>query len=298
MSAGGLYTCALDDTGVVCWGDDAYGESTLPELTNPTQVSAGEFQTCALDDTGVVCTSDGTLGQIILPELINPTLVRAYMQTCALDDTGVVCWNQTCALAWPGEECPGLEFVQAWDGQTTVPELLNPTQVVRGIGHSCVLDNTGVVCWGSNPFGGTTFPELTKPTQVSAGEFHSCALDDTGVVCWDRDSYGQSAVPNLYIDPDGDGYTNQNRSDAFTLDSSEWFDTDLDGIGDNADRDDDSVLDHDDVFPSDASESADTDGVGNNADTDDDDSFALMLGTFLLLRTRKKLIGKRPLAID
>jgi hypothetical protein len=62
--------------------------------------------------------------------------------------------------------------------------------------------------------------------------------------------------------------------DVFPLDPEEWFDTDKDGIGNNADTDDDGdgVLDSDDPFPLDASESLDTDsdGIGNNADTDDD----------------------------
>ena len=47
---------------------------------------------------------------------------------------------------------------------------------------------------------------------------------------------------------------------------------DIDGIGNNADTDDDGVADGDDAFPLDNSESVDTDGdgTGNNADTDAD----------------------------
>ena len=63
-------------------------------------------------------------------------------------------------------------------------------------------------------------------------------------------------------------------NDVFPLDATESIDTDSDGIGNNADTDDDgdSVLDGDDAFPLDATESIDTDadGIGNNADTDDD----------------------------
>ena len=62
--------------------------------------------------------------------------------------------------------------------------------------------------------------------------------------------------------------------DAFPLDSSETLDSDRDGIGDNEDRDDDNdlILDVDDKFPLDPEESLDLDldGIGNNADTDDD----------------------------
>ena len=62
--------------------------------------------------------------------------------------------------------------------------------------------------------------------------------------------------------------------DAFPLDATETLDSDQDGVGNNADLDDDNdnVADAGDAFPYDATESVDTDGdgVGNNADTDDD----------------------------
>ncbi len=73
-------------------------------------------------------------------------------------------------------------------------------------------------------------------------------------------------------DDDGDGIIDVN--DAFPLDDSETTDTDGDGIGDNKDSDDDNdlVSDTNDAFPLNASESLDTDndGAGDNADADDD----------------------------
>jgi len=96
-------------------------------------------------------------------------------------------------------------------------------------------------------------------------------------------------------DIDGDGVPNS--LDAFPTDPTESSDSDADGVGDVADNctlvantdqldtdsdgqgdacddddDGDGVLDGDDAFPLDASESVDTDGdgTGNNADTDDD----------------------------
>ncbi len=63
-------------------------------------------------------------------------------------------------------------------------------------------------------------------------------------------------------------------ADQFPLDAGEWQDTDGDGIGNNADPDDDNdgVEDALDAFPLDAFETLDTDadGIGNNADSDDD----------------------------
>jgi hypothetical protein len=65
---------------------------------------------------------------------------------------------------------------------------------------------------------------------------------------------GQTPEPEP-VDSDGDGVIDEN--DAFPNDATETVDTDGDGVGDNAD-----------AFPNDASETVDTDsdGVGNNAD--------------------------------
>ncbi|MEH6823955.1 MAG: JDVT-CTERM domain-containing protein [Motiliproteus sp.] len=77
---------------------------------------------------------------------------------------------------------------------------------------------------------------------------------------------------NADSDDDGDGVADV--SDAFPLVAGESIDTDLDGIGNNTDTDDDgdSVLDVNDAFPLNSEESIDTDGdgIGNNADSDDD----------------------------
>jgi hypothetical protein len=89
------------------------------------------------------------------------------------------------------------------------------------------------------------------------------------------DSDGQGNVCDT--DDDDDGVVDED--DVFPLDETETIDTDGDGIGNNADTDDDNdlVLDPVDDFPLDASESLDTDGdgIGNNADTDDDNDLVL-----------------------
>ena len=71
-------------------------------------------------------------------------------------------------------------------------------------------------------------------------------------------------------DPDDDNDNVLDDDDAFPLDATETLDTDLDGTGNNTDTDDDGdgVADDSDAFPLDASESVDTDsdGVGDNGD--------------------------------
>ncbi len=81
------------------------------------------------------------------------------------------------------------------------------------------------------------------------------------------------------VDTDDDNDGVLDSDDAFPEDSSESVDTDSDGTGNNADTDDDNdgVADSSDAFPEDSSESVDTDsdGTGNNADTDDDNDGTL-----------------------
>jgi alpha-tubulin suppressor-like RCC1 family protein len=53
VQAGGYHTCALDDNGVTCWGENSFGQSTVPSnLVMPNQghkvtaLSTGQFHTC------------------------------------------------------------------------------------------------------------------------------------------------------------------------------------------------------------------------------------------------------------
>jgi hypothetical protein len=161
---------------VVCWGWNEFGQTNVPNLTNPTQVSLQDMQICALDDSGVVCWGDDSY----VPALTNPIKISSgWSHTCAIDDSGVVCWGNNDS------------------GQTDVPNLTNPTQISSGSDHTCALDDSGVVCWGANVQGQTDEPNLSNPTLISLGGFHSCALDDSGTVCWGANNSGQTNVPNL-----------------------------------------------------------------------------------------------------
>lgn len=82
----------------------------------------------------------------------------------------------------------------------------------------------------------------------------------------------QNYVLPITNDSDGDGCPDS--EDMFPYDASECYDNDGDGIGDNADPNDDNdpLNDDEDAFPFDPTEWEDTDldGIGNNADDDDD----------------------------
>ena len=86
------------------------------------------------------------------------------------------------------------------------------------------------------------------------------------------DSDGDGEGDTTDADIDGDGVLNDD--DAFDTDPTETTDTDGDGTGDNSDNDidGDGVANNDDLFPRNPFETIDTDrdGVGNNEDDDDD----------------------------
>jgi|GEM_PF-179679 len=278
------HSCAIDDSGVVCWGLNDYGQTSVPVLQNTVSVSAGFSHTCALDDTGVVCWGRNNVDQTEVPALQNPTSVSAGVgHNCAIDDTGVVCWGEdvhgkatvpnlqnpvsvspglhhTCALDDTGVVCWGLND----DGQTTVPSLQNPVSVSAGRYHTCALDDTGVVCWGDDEYDQSTVPNLQSPVSVSAGGTHSCVLDASGVICWGDDEYGQIDIPSLqnpFLVAAGG-----NNTCAFDDTGLVCWGLDADGQSTVPeliiDPDDDGISNINDAFPLNSSASEDTDGDG------------------------------------
>jgi len=180
---------------------------------------------------------------------------------------------------------------------TVTDESNNP---VEGLSITLVKDDQTLSSLLSNEVGQNSFtiPEGTITIRVSGGQYYPVEI----TIEVDDDGDG----PGLPGDRDGDGYGD--ILDAFPDDETEWYDTDLDNIGNNADTDDDGdglsddqeliaqpqtnplnpdtdgdgycdgTIDVDqhcaanDAFPIDSSEWLDTDGdgTGDNSDTDDD----------------------------
>jgi gliding motility-associated-like protein len=99
----------------------------------------------------------------------------------------------------------------------------------------------------------------------------SCDSDPLNPLSKPADQDGDGIPDCIDTDRDGDGVLN--TQDAFPDDATESVDTDGDGLGDNFDVDDDGdgYLDTDDAFPLDPNEwlDSDGDGIGDNADPDD-----------------------------
>ena len=266
ISAGGYHTCALKNEEIVCFGNNSDGQRDSPTLSNVSKVASGPSHACALANNKISCWGKNHLGQTDVPNLSNPVGLFSGGEghvSCASHDDGWNCWGDESKVSLPPES------------------LSKSADLAIGRNHMCAVDNNKVECWGDNYRNMSTPPDLSNPVQIELGTFHSCALSDSGVDCWGDSSRtsvpsslrfgdfdGDSTPDDTDTDDDNDGVVD--GDDAFPLDATESVDTDSDGIGNNADTDDDGdgVSDIDDTFPLDATESSDFDGdgVGDNTD--------------------------------
>ena len=104
-----------------------------------------------------------------------------------------------------------------------------------------------------------------------------CDTNPLAALSFPSDFDNDDSPDCIDLDDDNDGVLD--ADDVFPLDATETIDSDNDGLGNNADQDDDNdtYLDSNDDFPLDSSEWIDTDGdgLGNNEDLNDDDDYCL-----------------------
>ena len=274
--------CAIDATGVVCWPEDhpnglAYYK---PQIKNPSQISVGRSHACAIDDGSVVCWGeDYEPGKTNVPVLNNPIQISAGdYHTCAIDEIiesstpkvmrTVVCWGQEPFFYPPA------------NGITTPPNLTNPTQISVQRDNTCVLDDSGVICWGADNNGRTDVPSLNNPNYVDMGGVKACAIDDSDVICWGelgKDEFGRTINPYLASVPP---LINPFQISAGAIHNCALDDTGVVCWGGGEfpndpnrpnifiDYDRDGVTNAMDAFPLDSSETldGDSDGTGDNSD--------------------------------
>ena len=162
-------TSARAASGVVAWGSNDSGQSTVPALTNPVAVAAGGLHSVALQADGtVVAWGDNSYHQTEIP--IDLTDVRAiaadYYNTVALKNDGTVVMIGDDIF---GDFPAGLSDVKA---------------IAAGKEHFLALKNDGtVVGWGANFNGQLDAPlDLTNAVTIAAGEQHSFAIRADGTI--------------------------------------------------------------------------------------------------------------------
>ncbi len=173
---------------VLAWGDDTFGQSTVPTAANSgvVAVSAGQGHTLALKAGGqLLAWGWNGSGQTAVPfSTLNGSVAIAAGQahSLALRNDGIV-------FAWGNNA----------EGQANVPAGLSGiVAIAAGGAHSVALKNDGtVVAWGHNGFGQSSVPPgLATVTALAAGMYHTLALKADGTVAaWGDNSQGQCAVP-------------------------------------------------------------------------------------------------------
>jgi hypothetical protein len=224
------HACALTSAGgVVCWGDNRYGQlgdGTFVSRDVPAPVSglssdvvavtAGVGHSCALTSAGAVkCWGWNDRSQLGDGSLINRstpvdvtrlssgvvTIASGGFHNCALSRTGAMkCWGLN-------------NFGQLGVGTTAIHRTpvgvsgfrSGGVAVMAGYLHTCAVTSAGgVKCWGENTVGQlgdgaawerhTPFalPELSKGVvAVTGGHGHSCALTAAHAVkCWGGNQFG------------------------------------------------------------------------------------------------------------
>ena len=173
----------------VCWGDNTYGQISLPAGVKNV-VAAGARHACGTDTDGaVVCWGDNSYGQATPPAgpLIHVTAGR----------------NHTCAVKWDGTSVETGTIVCWGDnsqGQLDAPKVHLWSLMWMGAGgdHTCVTDwSYQVWCWGDHSRGQSTPPVGSAMGGISVAAGHACAIiePDSKVVCWGDDWGTAKPVP-------------------------------------------------------------------------------------------------------
>jgi alpha-tubulin suppressor-like RCC1 family protein len=195
VAAGGIFTCALLDTGGVrCWGSGAPGNLGCADgqdygIDTPASASC-------LVDLGAEATQVAT----------------GTNHACAILDGGaVICWgnNESGALGYGTGEWIGDDEVPSSAGTVVLGAAAR--EIGAGAGFTCALLEGGSVrCWGfghrgllgsgsEENIGDDETPVEVDPVELGAaavhlavGEYHACAILEGGAVrCWGIGDFGR-----------------------------------------------------------------------------------------------------------
>ncbi len=169
-------------------------ERFLNPLVANYLLALGDKHSCFRDDdpvpaNRVKCWGENVSGQLNSPAtLTSASFISAGAAfTCGINnDVDVICW---------GDDANN----QISDAPTG---LSNPSFLVSGEKHACVIDDSGLQCWGGKKSKTITIPNsVTNPIWVTAGIELTCVVDNPPagpeVECWGNNGAGQSTPPTL-----------------------------------------------------------------------------------------------------
>jgi hypothetical protein len=183
----------------VCWGDNTYGQATLPS-PDVFVTAAGDRHTCGYTVTTTatgtvvdpVCWGDNSFGQATPPAGRLWEMTAGRNHSCGLRPSlagthqELFCWGDNSR------------------GQVTPPvgvPLDSIVTVVAGGDHTCIVNESHEIsCWGDDAAGLSTPPrKWLQPFGITTG--HGCGIDNgiaSNVVCWGNGWDGALSTP-----PDG-----------------------------------------------------------------------------------------------
>jgi alpha-tubulin suppressor-like RCC1 family protein len=203
------------------WGDDYYGQSSLPDTFDYIAVAAGSLNTLALKDDGTLAVwGNNDMGQVTdTPTDDGYVAIAAgmYHFLALKADGSLAAWgnnyssqcnvpagNDFVAVAAGWEFSMALRAdgsLEAWGGndnhECDVPAGNDFTAIAAGSWHAMALRADGsLAAWGRNDFGQANVPAGNDYAAVDAGALHNLVVKTDGsLTAWGWNSYGQCNVP-------------------------------------------------------------------------------------------------------
>ncbi|MBL7814077.1 MAG: T9SS type A sorting domain-containing protein [Saprospiraceae bacterium] len=191
IAAGNTFNLALlSDGSVIGWGDNASGQTTIPNTAVGVKaIAAGNAHSLALLSNGsVIAWGQNNFGQTTVPN----TVVGARA-IAAGSGHGLALLDNGSVIGWGANG----------NGQTTVPNtVVNTTVIGTGLNHSlAILSNGSGIGWGTNGNGQSNVPNTVVDAKAMAGGLvHTLALLANGsVIGWGTNSSGQLTIPNTVV---------------------------------------------------------------------------------------------------
>ena len=242
VSTGGDFTCGLQTDGsVVCWGDNEWGQLSVPEEERFTAIEAGGVHACGLRSDGTtVCwgyhfnfDEDERPSEYVYPQPFPPgdekfeAISANGIGTCGIHaDGSVKCWEVPTITRLVESSPFGAEQVeQVSAGGFQVCGLRTDGSILcsantfgilsDGEGfvsispapvHVCGLQTDGsIICEGIDVASQLTPPDNGPFSAVAAGTLHTCALRRNGAaVCWGFDLARVEELYEGFLGPDPD----------------------------------------------------------------------------------------------